>query len=314
MAWIPGGVFRMGSDRHYPEEAPVHRVRVDGFWMDRSPVTNREFSAFVRATGYRSVAETAPDPALYPGADPRMLQPGSIVFQAPSGRDGLRAAESWWRFVPGASWRRPKGREEIGTALMEHPVVHIAHADAAAYAAWAGKGLPSEAEWEFAARGGLDGADYAWGNEFLPDGRRMAHVWEGEFPAKRAGTGEHGTAVVGSYPANGYGLVDMIGNAWEWTDDFWTGRHAPEVSKPCCVPANPRVTDAASSYDRHQPAVRIARKVLKGGSHLCAPNYCRRYRPAARHAQMIDSATTHVGFRCVLRPDGSGGAAGGALA
>ncbi|TPG58628.1 formylglycine-generating enzyme family protein [Roseomonas nepalensis] len=302
MAWIPGGVFRMGSDRHYPEEGPAHRLRVSGFWMDRTPVTNRRFAAFVRATGYRTVAEQVPDPALYPGADPGMLQPGSLVFRAP-GRTGGHG----WHFVPGASWHRPQGEGEIGDDLLDHPVVQVAHADAAAYAAWAGKSLPTEAEWEFAARGGLEGQEYAWGDEFAPGGRRMARTWMGNFPVISAGPDAYGTAAVGGYPANGYGLVDMIGNVWEWTEDFWTARHPAEAAKPCCIPADPRAGDEEASLDGHQPGIRIPRRVLKGGSHLCAPNHCRRYRPAARHPQMVDSATTHVGFRCVRREAPAGG-------
>jgi len=312
MAWIPGGVFRMGSERHYAEEGPVHRVRVDGFWMDRAPVTNRQFAAFVRATGYRTVAEQVPDPALYPGADPQMLKAGSIVFRAP-GPVGLRAAGSWWRFVPGACWRRPDGGDKINDDLLDHPVVQVAYPDAAAYAAWAGRSLPTEAEWEFAARGGLDGKEYAWGDEYMPGGQRMARTWEGDFPMMGAVAAAYGTAPVGRYPANGYGLLDMIGNVWEWTDDSWAARHSSDPVKACCIPTNPRVSDDAGSYDRQQPEVRIPRRVLKGGSHLCAPNYCRRYRPAARHAQMIDSATTHIGFRCVVRTGTPGQAPAGGV-
>lgn len=302
MVWIEGGSFRMGSDAHYPEEGPARQVRVDGFWMDATPVTNREFARFVASTGYVTVAERSPDPALYPGADPRMLQPGSLVFRTPENLKAMRFWGDWWHYVGGASWRRPDGIEELGPDRDDHPVVHVSHADAQAYADWAGKALPSEAEWEFAARGGLDEAEFTWGDELEPDRRKMANIWDGMFPMARISNhGAFGTTPVGSYPANGYGLFDLIGNVWEWTDDYWSDRHPDKSPKPCCIPANPRQTQIEQSYDRMQPAIRIPRKVLKGGSYLCAPNYCRRYRPAARHPEMIDSATAHVGFRCIRR-------------
>ncbi|MEX6506755.1 formylglycine-generating enzyme family protein [Jiella sp. M17.18] len=303
MVFVEGGRFAMGSERFYPEEGPVRSVAVDGFRIDRAPVTNRAFAQFVAETGYRTVAEHDPDPALYPGADPAVLRAGSVVFHEPASPADPAARGAWWRFVPGACWHRPDGVHDLSEDRMDHPVVHVAHADAAAYAAWAGKALPSEAEWEFAARGGIDGADYAWGDDFSPDGRRMANTWAGRFPFRdAAATGEYGTSPVGRYPANGYGLVDMIGNVWEWTDDFWSSRRESGGSAgTCCVVANPRITDPAASFDPQQPAIRIPRKVLKGGSHMCAPNYCRRYRPAARHPEMIDSATTHIGFRCIRR-------------
>nr|WP_092496777.1 formylglycine-generating enzyme family protein [Faunimonas pinastri] len=305
MVWIEGGAFRMGSDEHYPEEGPAHQVRVDGFWMDRTPVTNRQFADFVAATGYRTIAERQPDPALYPGAKPELLKAGSIVFTSPSRPVDLRFWGDWWGFVPGAFWGRPDGVNDLADDRMDHPVVHIAFADAEAYARWAGKCLPTEAEWEYAARGGLDARPYAWGDEFTPDGRRMANTWSGEFPMRAPDLpGDFGTSPVGNYPGNGFGLLDMIGNVWEWTDDFWSGRHVEAGEKSCCSARNPRVADEARSYDPQQPQIRIPRKVLKGGSHLCAPNYCRRYRPAARHPEMIDSATIHIGFRCVRRGAG----------
>lgn len=303
MVFIEGGRFQMGSSKFYPEEGPIHRVGVDGFWIDSTPVTNRQFAEFVEQTGYRTVAETSPDPALYPGADPAMLQPGSLVFRAPYSRSEMRFWGDWWHYVPGACWQRPDGVSAIGEGEMDLPVVHVCHTDAEAFSRWAGKSLPSEAEWEFAARGGLEGADFAWGDVLEPDGRKMANVWDGAFPMLNPDhSGSFGTSVVGSYPANNYGLFDMIGNVWEWTDDYWTTQHPEDVQKPCCVPVNPRTLDAGQSYDPQLSAIRIPRKVLKGGSHLCAPSYCKRYRPAARHAEMIDSATSHVGFRCVIRP------------
>lgn len=305
MIRIEGGTFRMGSDRHYPEEAPVHRVRVDGFWIDPAPVTNREFSRFVKEAAYVTVAEKAPDPALYPGADPAMLQPGSLVFRAPKRREDMRFWGDWWHYVAGACWHRPDGATPLAEEDMDHPVVHVSHTDAQAYAVWASKSLPSEAEWEFAARGGLDGEDFGWGDELEPDGRKMANIWDGVFPmVDPLSRKPVGTSSVGAYPANGYGLFDMIGNVWEWTDDYWTDRHPDDAATSCCAPANPRMTDPEKSYDQALSAIRIPRKVLKGGSHLCAPSYCRRYRPAARHPEMIDSATTHVGFRCVVRGEG----------
>ncbi len=305
MNWIPGGLFRMGSDTHYAEEGPACRVRVSGFWMDRAPVTNRDFARFADETGYVTGAERVPDPKDYPGADPAALRAGSLVFRAPRTKGRMRHWGDWWQFVAGASWRRPDGKRDFGPERLDHPVVHIASEDAEAYAAWAGKSLPSEAEWEFAARGGLEATEYAWGDAFMPGGVRMANTWPGPFPMRGdAGSHRYGTSSVGAFPPNGYGLADMIGNVWEWTADFWTERHAADAAKPCCIPRDPRMIDAARSFDRAMQEVRIPRKVLKGGSHLCAPNYCRRYRPAARHPQMIDSGTSHVGFRCILRPAG----------
>jgi formylglycine-generating enzyme len=302
MVRVPGGTFRMGSDRHYPEEAPVHRVTVDGFWMDATPVTNRQFRAFIEATGHVTVAETKPDPRDYPGALPHMLRAGSLVFSPPDHPVNLHDWSQWWAFVFGANWRRPCGPGSSIKGLNDHPVVHVAYLDAEAYARWAGKVLPTEAEWEFAACGGLDGAEFAWGNEFTPDGRQMANTWQGAFPFQN--TREDGyerTSPVTTYPPNSYGLHDMIGNVWEWTTDFYAPKHPADAMKACCIPANPRGVTADQSYDPCQPEVRIPRKVLKGGSHLCAPSYCRRYRPAARHPEPVDTSTGHVGFRCVRR-------------
>jgi formylglycine-generating enzyme required for sulfatase activity len=292
----------MGSDRHYPEEAPVHSVKVSPFRIDRTPVTNRQYRRFVEATGYVTVAEVAPDPKDYPGALPHMLKPGSMVFTPPRHRVDLHDWSQWWRFEFGASWRLPYGRGSPRGRLDDHPVVQVAYQDAEAYAAWAGKALPSEAEWEFAARGGLEDAEFAWGNELMPDGRHMANIWQGAFPNENLGSdGYKRTSPVGAFPANGYGLLDMIGNVWEWTSDWYSTRHNGEAHAPCCIPENPRGAREADSYDECSVSTRIPRKVVKGGSHLCAPNYCRRYRPAARHAQPIDSGMSHVGFRCVVR-------------
>jgi sulfatase modifying factor 1 len=299
---VPGGTFRMGSDKHYPEEAPVHRVSVGAYWMDRTPVTNRQFREFVEATGYVTSAEIAPDPKDYPGALPRMLKAGSLVFRPPDHPVDLRNFANWWNFEFGANWRRPYGKRSSIRGLDHHPVVHMAYRDAEAFAAWIGKQLPTEAEWEYAARGGLDQAEFAWGDALTPGGRYMANTWQGEFP--RENTAEDGylhTSPVDVFPPNGFGLQDMIGNVWEWTADWYSSRHTSDAPKACCIPDHPRGGPEAGSYDPCQPQIRIPRKVVKGGSHLCAPNYCRRYRPAARHPQPVDTSMSHVGFRCVAR-------------
>ena len=292
----------MGSDDSYPEEAPLHTVAVSGFWMDAHTATNAEFAAFVRATGYRTVAERPLDPALYPGADPELLKPGSAVFYLPTVRVDVRNAYSRWAYVPGADWLHPEGPTSTLEGREQEPVVHVAYEDAAAYSSWKGKELPTEAEWEFAARGGVDGAVFCWGNEFTPGGRFLANTWQGQFPFCDTGAdGFVGRAPVGSFPPNGYGLYDMTGNVWEWTADWYSPRHLTDAESPCCVPHDPRGGAKVLSYGPEQPTARIPRKVIKGGSYLCAPNYCRRYRPAARHPQMIDTATCHIGFRCILR-------------
>jgi formylglycine-generating enzyme len=301
MTWLSGGAFRMGCESFYREEQPVHTVEVDGFWIDSHPVTVREFRHFVRDTGHVTVAERRPDPAAYPGIDPRLLVPGSLVFQPTRGPVPLTDFRVWWAFVPGACWRRPEGPGSDVGRRDSHPVVHVANEDAAAYAEWAGKELPTEAEWEFAARGGLDGAIFTWGDRDHGPGDLRANTWQGRFPWENLGAGGYrGTSKVGAFPANGYGLFDMAGNVWEWTADFFTPRHPEEASSPCCVPSNPRVTSDAESYDRNMPDSDIPRKVIKGGSHLCAPSYCLRYRPAARQGEALDSSTSHIGFRCVV--------------
>jgi len=303
MVWVPGGTFRMGSDKHYPEERPVHRVSVDGFWMDRYPASNERFATFVAETGHRTFAEIPPDPAEYPGALPEMLYAGSLVFTKPDGPVDTRDFTNWWRYARDAYWRAPYGEGSSIDGLERHPVVHVTFADAEAFAAWEGKTLPTEAEWEFAARGGLDGAAYAWGNDFLPNDRHLANTWQGEFPWQSlAKDGYERTSPVGAFPANDYGLFDMIGNVWEWTTDWYEPRHPADAVKACCIPANPRGPRMEGSYDPCQPDIRIPRKVLKGGSHLCAPNYCRRYRPAARFPEPVDTSTCHIGFRCIVRP------------
>jgi len=307
MQWIPGGTFRMGADWSYPEEAPAHLVTVSGFWMDTHVVTNGQFAAFVQATGYRTLAERPPDPALYPGAQPDLLIPGSAVFLMPTGRVDMGNVHSRWDYVPGTNWRHPDGPESTLERREQEPVVHVAFEDAVAYADWVRKELPTEAEWEFAARGGLEGAVFCWGDDFRPGGRYMANTWQGEFPVHNLGAdGFIGRAPVGSFPPNGYGLCDMAGNVWEWTTEWYSAQHAVDPGSPCCMPRNPRGGIEEQSYDPDQPAVRIPRKVIKGGSYLCAPNYCRRYRPAARYPQMIDTATCHIGFRCIIHPTQAG--------
>lgn len=300
MVRIPGGTFTMGSDRHYPEEGPTHKVSVDAFLMDRHAVTNARFARFVEATGYMTLAEKPADPADYPGAKPELLAPSSVVFRKRSGPVDLGNHYNWWTYVPGADWHHPRGPQSSIEGLDEHPVVHVAYEDVEAFAAWEGKELPTEAEWEYAARGGLDGAEYVWGDEFTPDGQAMANTWQGEFPWQNLlADGYEWTAPVGSFPPNGYGLYDMAGNVWEWTSDWYQDHR--QIEKACCTLANPRGGKPEASYDPRTPEVRIPRRVMKGGSYLCAPNYCLRYRPAARMAQPVDTSTCHVGFRCVVR-------------
>ena len=296
---LAGGSFVMGSERFYEEERPLRRVKVDPFWIDETPVTNAQFAAFVAATGYTTLAEIPPDPKDYPGLDPALAVAGSLVFQPTGTPVPLDDHSRWWAFVPGADWRHPTGPDSGIDRLEDHPVVHVAYRDAEAYAKWAGKALPTEAEWEFAARGGLEGAEFAWGDELAPDGAILANYWLGLFPlATTKPGGNFRTTPAHSFPANGYGLFDMIGNVWEWTRD-WYGAPRAGKARGCCEAANPRGATLNESYEAG--GVRIGRKVLKGGSHLCAVNYCQRYRPAARHPQQIDSATSHIGFRCVSR-------------
>lgn len=300
MVRVPGGTVRMGSADFYPEEQPVVPVAVDPFWMDAHPVTVAEFRRFVKATDYVTLAERTPDAADYPGAEPSALVPGALVFHMTSGPVDLRNWREWWSYVPGASWRHPRGQESTLDGKEKHPVTQVAYEDAAAYASWAGKALPTEAEWEAGARGGLDGAVFAWGEEFMPKGRPMANTWHGDFPWQHHTpglAGRPGTTPVGTYPPNGYGLHDMTGNVWEWTADYFAHTRSdaePSPSSSCCSPHKPAAPDPADGE-------LFARRVTKGGSHLCAPNYCLRYRPAARQGQAEDTATCHLGFRCVVR-------------
>jgi sulfatase modifying factor 1 len=308
MIEIPAGRFRMGSADFYPEERPVRDVEVSRFAIDRGPVTVAQFARFVGATGYLTVAERPPDPADYPDADPALLCEGSVVFHPTSGPVPLNDPSRWWAYVPGASWRAPWGPNSDNAGRDAHPVTHVAFEDAQAYAEWAGKQLPSEAEWECAARGGLDGAVFAWGEDAQPAGELMANFWQGEFPWRNTGAkGWRGTSPVGLFPANGFGLYDVTGNVWEWTTDYYSTNGPGSVATPsaCCKPPlNPRVETADGSYDRGRPGASVPRRVIKGGSHLCAPSYCLRYRPAARQPEAIDTSTSHIGFRCVVRDEG----------
>lgn len=293
MVLIEGGTFRMGSEEFYPDERPVHERTVEPFRIDRYEVTNEMFSVFVDATGYVTVAERELDAAGFPGADPADLVPGSMVFTPTAGPVDLGDWRKWWRWQPGAFWRRPFGPGSSIDDRMQHPVVHVAFEDATAYAAWAGSRLPTEAEHEFAARGGADGERFAWGADPYPGGVPQANSWLGRFPYDNQGVG--GTAEVGSYPANGYGLFDMIGNVWEWTSDYYTPRHVRLSDRPV-DPQKRRNLLARASADEAFPAT--ARRVLKGGSFLCSPEYCLRFRPAARSPQSEDTGMSHIGFRC----------------
>ncbi len=301
---LAGGRFTMGSDRHDPEEAPAQLVEVDAFAISATVVTNAEYQAFVDATGYVTVAERPLDPADYPGAPAENLQPGSMVFTPTPGPVDLRHLSQWWRWVPGARWSAPEGPGSGIDDRPDHPVVHVAWEDAEAYATWVGGRLPTEAEWEFAARGGLDGAEFTWGDEARPGGALMANVWDGpDFPWRSSGeSGWSRTSPVGWFPPNGFGLFDMAGNVWEWTDDWWTEHHAPSGSS-CCAPRATRGTETGS-VDPGQPQFGVPRRVVKGGSHLCADSYCRRYRPAARRPQAVDTGMTHIGFRCSWSEEG----------
>ena len=300
MVWIPAGGFRMGSDHHYPEEAPAHDVEVAGFWIDRTPVTNAQFRSFVKATGYRTLAEQPANPAHYPGSNQERLAPASIVFVPPPGPLGPGSHYRWWQYLAGANWRHPEGPGSSIKRREQHPVVHVAWDDVFAYASWCGKQLPTEQEWERAAWGGLCNVEFAWGEELYPGGVPLANTFQGDFPHHNSRLdGYERTSPVGAFPTNGYGLVDMIGNVWEWTDS-WYGQHQQSTGACCADAALAKAREA--SIDSHSQHGEQPRKVVKGGSYLCAPSYCRRYRPAARMAQGLDTSTGHMGFRCVVRP------------
>jgi sulfatase modifying factor 1 len=303
MVWVDGGEFTMGSEDFYSDERPLQRMSVGGFWIDVCQVTNAQFAAFVKDTGYVTEAELAPDPAMYPGAPVENLVPGGLVFVMPPGPVNLRDVTQWWVWTPGADWRHPIGPGSSIADVDHHPVVQVSFGDAVAYCDWADCELPTEAEWEFAARGGLEGATFTWGNEDPQETKPLANTWQGGFPYENTEVdGWTRTSPVGSFPPNGFGLYDMAGNVWEWTDDWYTAERSDESLHACCAPGEQRGGNRrADSFDPNQPEIAIPRKVVKGGSHLCTPQYCYRYRPAARQPQMIDTAMSHMGFRAIRR-------------
>jgi formylglycine-generating enzyme required for sulfatase activity len=305
MVWINGGQFTMGSAETtsamcsggapFVDAQPLHQVRVDGFWIDSTEVTNDEFSRFVDATSYVTIAERAPSVKDFPGVPQSQLLPGSLVFTPPQRTVSLRDYRQWWRYQPGANWRHPAGPGSNLDGRGRYPVVHIAYPDALAFAAWAGKRLPTEAEWEFAARGGLSGKLYPWGDNFRPAGKWMANTFQGNFPAEDTGAdGFAGLAPVKSYPPNGYGLYDMAGNVWEWCSDWYRADYYHQLAAHGGVAHNPR--GPAESFDPEEPSA--AKRVQRGGSFLCTDQYCTRYMVGARGKGEINTSSNHVGFRC----------------
>ncbi|MGB8354878.1 MAG: formylglycine-generating enzyme family protein [Chthoniobacteraceae bacterium] len=312
MVWIPAGEFTMGTDdtRSMPNERPAHRVHVDGFWMDATTVTNAQFAKFVKATGYLTTAERKPDweeikkqvPPGTPKPDDSLLVPGSLVFHSTKGPVDLSDMANWWTWTPGASWKHPSGPKSSVKGMDNYPVTQISWDDATAYAKWAGKRLPTEAEWEYAARGGLENKRYAWGDEFMPNGKYMANTWTGKFPyLNDKADGFEGVAPVKSFPANGYQLYDMGGNVWNWCSDLYrpdtNALTARENGSACCF--NP--TGPASSFSPERE-VQTEEHVIKGGSYLCNADYCESYRPSARRGTPPDTGSQHVGFRCAKNP------------
>ena len=297
MVWVTGGEFDQGSDEEMFQDArPIHRVSVDGFWMDATEVTNADFKRFADETKYVTVAERVPRAEDYPGALPEMLVPGSVVFSPPKKAVPLNNHFQWWNYVKGASWRHPEGPGSSIAKRMDHPAVHIAFEDAEAYAKWAGKRLPTEAEWEFAARGGLAGKKYPWGDEFRPNGKYMANTFQGHFPDKNtAEDGYVATNPVKAFPPNGYGLFGMAGNVWEWVSDWYRPDYYARLSGAGGVARNP--PGPSDSFDPSEPGVQ--KRVQKGGSFLCTDQYCSRYMPGGRGKGAPDTGTNHLGFRLV---------------
>ena len=289
--WIEGGRFTMGDNNTYQEEGPEHLVELDGFWIDAHEITNAQFVAFVKETGYVTVAERMPNPAEIPGAPPEMLQPGSVTFTPPNQGGQLT---TWWSYTPGANWQQPDGPGSSIAGKDHYPVVHIAFEDAQRYAQWAGRQLPTEAQYEFAARSQREREHYAWGgNELAPGGKYQANTWQGLFPFHNSEEdGYVGIAPVSCYAANDYGAYDLIGNVWEWTANWYAPGHNPDDNH------NPQGPAQQDSYDKNNAGFPV--RVIKGGSYLCAPNFCMRYRPAARHAQDTGLGSGHIGFRTVL--------------
>ena len=305
MVWVPGGEFSMGGRDPRGQDhgghdgmndaRPVHRVHVDGFWLDRTEVTNRQFERFVRATGYVTIAEQPPRAEDFPGAPPENLVAGSVVFTPPEHEVPLDNHYQWWRYVPGASWRHPTGPGSVLKGREDYPVVHVAYADAVAYAAWAGKRLPTEAEWEFAGRGGLSGKIYEWGDEFRPAGRWMANIHQGSFPREDKGEdGYRGASPAGRFPPNGYGLLDMAGNVWEWCSDWYRPDTYARLATAGGVARNPQGPD--DPFDPAEPTEK--KRVHRGGSFLCTELYCTRYMIGTRGKGEVTTGSDHLGFRC----------------
>jgi formylglycine-generating enzyme required for sulfatase activity len=307
MVWIPGGEFSMGAQdppdmqdavgmQATTDSRPVHRVYVDGFWMDATEVTNEQFAAFVRATGYVTVAERKPKAEDFPGAKPEVLVPGSVMFSPPNHPVPLNNEYAWWAYLPGASWRHPAGPASSLTGKDKWPVLHVAYEDVLAYAKWAGKRLPTEAEWEFAARGGLSGQVFPWGNSFMNGDKWMANSHQGHFPDRDTGDDHFpGLAPVAQFPPNGYGLYDVGGNVWEWTSDWYRADYYGQLAASAAVARNPQ--GPADSFDPAEPGAK--KRVHRGGSFLCTDQFCSRYMVGTRGKGEVSTGTNHLGFRLV---------------